>query len=118
MLRRGLHSLAVPETLLSAYDYHYAVCLHRGYDPGRFEVWLMTVRDRLPRIAVPLRAGEPDVTLDLQAVVDRHYTDMAYERDLDYTNAPAWPLSDADAAWADALCANADCAPDAASNPA
>ncbi len=103
LLRRGLHTIAVPESLLSTYDYHYAVCLHRGYHPGRFEVWLMTLRDRLPRIAVPLRAGEQDVALDLQAVVDRHYVDMAYDRDIDYTTEPVEALSEEDAVWADAL---------------
>lgn len=103
LLRRGLHTLAVQESLLSTYDYHYAVCLHRGYHPGRFEVWLMTLRDRLPRIAVPLRESEQDVALDLQAVVDRHYADMAYDRDIDYTAEPVGTLSDEDAAWADAL---------------
>ena len=63
----------------------------------------MTLRQRLPRIRVPLADGEPDVVLDLQAVFDRCYDEGAYARRLDYRREPSTPLSETDRAWAATL---------------
>lgn len=64
---------------------------------------LFTVRQRLPRVRVPLTGDDPDVVLDLQAVFDRCYDAAAYARSLDYRQPPVPPLRPADAEWADAL---------------
>ena len=61
------------------------------------------MRQRLPRIAVPLDAGVPDVVLDLQAVLDRCYDEGAYARKIDYSQPPIPPLRPEDATWAEAL---------------
>lgn len=85
------------------YHYDYLVCLNRSDRRNECQVWLSTVRVPLPRIAVPLDVGIPDVILDLQIVFDRFYDAGFYQRRLDYTEEPMPPLSQEDTIWADAL---------------
>lgn len=104
LLRAGEHTVAAPrEPLLREGRWDYLVSLHRGGQSETIEVWMRTIRDRLPRIAVPLDPSEPDLVLDLQAVFDRNYDEGAYSREIDYTQDPIPPLRPEDAAWADAL---------------
>jgi hypothetical protein len=70
-------------------------------DEIKAEYYPMPLRDRLPRIAVPLRATDPDVVLDLQRCVDAVYTGVgSYGARIDYARPLDPPLSPADAAWA------------------
>ena len=62
-----------------------------------------TLRQRLPRIRVPLASGDPDIVLDLQAVFDHCYDAAAYTRRLDYHRDPPISLRQDDAAWVAAL---------------
>ena len=106
LLRRGPHTVAVQAFSVMARNgpFNYIVCLHRAGLERKFETWPLTLRQRLPRIAVPLVASEPDVILDLQEPLDRVYDLGKYGLQLDYTQAPPAPvLAPADAAWADAL---------------
>lgn len=68
--------------------------------------WSFSLRDPLPRIAVPLREGEPDVQLDLKAAFDRTYDSAGYELSI-YTGTPTPPLVPEDEAWAKSLLAGA-----------
>lgn len=104
LLRQGEHTVTAPrEMLLRKGKWDYLVCLHRGGQGGRYEVWAITMQQRLPRIHVPLQDGDPDVVLDLQAVFNRCYDEGAYVRRLDYRSEPPIPLEGDDAQWADAL---------------
>jgi hypothetical protein len=104
LLRDGEHTVAVPrELLLGKGAWDYLVCLHRGGQRERYEVWGIPLRQRLPRIHVPLQAGDPDVVLDLQAAFNRCYDEGAYARRLDYRGEPPTSLGSEDAQWADAL---------------
>lgn len=60
------------------------------------------MQDRLPIFRIPLRDGDNDALLDLQAIVDRAYENGGYV-DTDYRNDPVPPLRGADDAWADKL---------------
>lgn len=88
-------------TLPRGYETPYCVLIRR---PWRwdFEYHRIPLRERLPKIPIPLRQTDPDVVLDLQAVFDQAYVNGRYD-DTDYTVDPKPSLSDADAAWADAL---------------
>jgi hypothetical protein len=104
LLRTGEHTVAVPEALLppeSPRD--YVVCLHRSGHGLEYAVWPISIRQRLPRIAVPLDEDVQDMELDLQAVFNRLYDAGAYGKQIDYTQNPVPPLSAEDAAWANAL---------------
>ncbi len=105
LLRAGRHTVAAPEAPLPpSGHWHYTVSLHRGGRGGlkrRFEVWAVTLRQRLPRFRVPLADGDPDLVVELQALFDRCYNEGSYARQVDYRRAPPGALTPADAAWLD-----------------
>jgi Protein of unknown function (DUF4058) len=104
LLRRGKHTVAAPlRGLRKKGRWDYLVSLHRGGRGNRFEVWAVSLSQRLPRIHLPLADGDPDLVLDLQDVFERCYDAGNYARRLDYHKAPTPPLKGDAATWADAL---------------
>lgn len=104
LLRQGEHTVATPlDWLLTQGYWDYLVSLHYGDRGGQFEVWPIPLRQRLPRIRVPLANGDPDVILDLQAVFNRCYDEGPYARRLDYRHQPSPPLTAADTEWVESL---------------
>ena len=104
LLRAGAHMLAVAEEPLRENGrWDYLVCLHRSGEPASLEVWPRTIRERLPRISIPLTGDDPDLILDLQAVLDRFYDEGHFLRRINYRQEPIPPLRAEDAAWADSL---------------
>ena len=87
----------MPWVGLPACDY-YAV-VSRYESRPRADIWPVGLRDRLPVIPVPLPAGAPQPTVDLQAVLDRVYDAAGYGMSI-YENRPEPRLRPDDAAWA------------------
>jgi hypothetical protein len=81
----------------------YQIYLSRAGKPRRGFVWPVPVRERLPVIGVPLRNGDADVPLDLQAAFDQVYDVGGYDLDLDYRRAPSCPLNPLQAEWAQTI---------------
>jgi hypothetical protein len=109
LLRGGAHVLAVPEGIARARaEYDYLVCVNRAREPRiDYELYPRRLRERLPRVRIPLAGDDPDVPLDLQAVLVQAYEDGAYEDRLRY-DLPCVPaLPEADGAWASQLLAAA-----------
>ena len=80
----------------------YYVTLSRVERRPRVEVWPIQLRDNLPTVPVPLLEPDPDVPLDLGAVVSRVYERGGYATLIDYSQPPPRPpLPDEDAAWLD-----------------
>ena len=77
----------------------HAVCVTRAGLPWRHEVYRCPLRERLPTIRVPLRPGERDAALALQALVDLCYERGRYERKIDYSKPPEPPLPPEEIAW-------------------
>ena len=104
LLRDGTYTLAPPERELRAQFGHfdYLVSLHRAGDADEYDLWPVTVRDRLPRLLLPLTNDE-EVVVDMQGVLKRAYRDGYYDRLVNYQEPPNPPLSPGDAAWANAL---------------
>lgn len=103
LLRDGRRVLAVgPDKLPPEWRTAYQACVWRATRPQSIEVYRIPLRERLPVIRIPLRPADADVTLDLQAVIDRAYRNGGYD-DIDYRAEPKPPLAPGDAAWADAL---------------
>jgi Protein of unknown function (DUF4058) len=103
LLRGGTHTVAVPrepvEAKASPFD--YLISTHRYDRRHDFFVYPISMTQRLPRIAIPLLPGDPDVPLDLQAVFDRAYDDGPYEREIEYGKDRIVPrLKPEQAAWA------------------
>lgn len=102
LLRRGPHLLAIPKSdirHLGVYD--YLVSIRRARVRGHsFVVFPRTVRQRLPRIAIPLRPGESAVTLDMQKLIDRIYDIGCYASSIDYSRPSVPRLRPDDEGWA------------------
>jgi hypothetical protein len=80
----------------------YAASVRRGHERKRHEHFAMPLRERLPAIPIPLRETDPDVVLNIQALIEQAYTNGAYD-DIDYARDPVPPLEGEDAAWANEL---------------
>ncbi|MCL4204028.1 MAG: DUF4058 family protein [Pirellulaceae bacterium] len=104
LLRDGKRELSVPYDVIPRnYRTTYQVCVRRGWRPDRAEIYKVPLRQRLPIVRVPLRETDPDVMLDLQALIDQCYRNGGYDDDIDYRRDPARPLDPDDARWADEL---------------
>ena len=90
--------LTIPESHRTT----YGVCVHRGDRPIEYEVYRAPIRERLPKIRIPLRPSDADCPLDLQAVVDQCYRNGRYDQ-TDYAIEPTPPFDPEDAPWANAL---------------
>lgn len=101
-LLRGGERLPTVEPLPPA-DYYVFVC--RAKQRPKAEVYGWLLRQRLPTIPVPLAETDPDVALDLQAIVNTVYDRAGYDYSLDYHRLSEPPLSDADAIWVQKLLA-------------
>ncbi len=102
LLRSSRRHLAVTwDDLPAAERRDYLAVVFRA-TTARVSAYPIGLRERLPTIAVPLRPGEADVSLDLQAVIHRVYDEGPFD-DLDYARPADPPLSDADAQWAAGL---------------
>jgi hypothetical protein len=101
LLRRGRHVLSIPKWRAeSLKPYHSLVCVSRWPLRHRFELYPRQLRERLPRINLPLAEPDADVTLDLQAVLEQVYCDGRYMRRVRYDEPCVPPLSIEDQQWA------------------
>lgn len=97
LLRRGRRTeLARP---LPTADY-YAMLFRANLRPD-VEVYSWTLRDPLPTIPIPLQEPDPDIKLDLAAVVNTVYERGRYARKLRYAMQIPKPSSKALAEWVD-----------------
>lgn len=100
LIRRGswrelLAPLVPPERIEST----YRVITRRHHPRRRAELYPISLRHRLPIIAVPLRPADADVPLDLQSLLDQAYKNGRYDRTrYDLPLDP--PLAGEDAKWA------------------
>lgn len=102
LLRGGPHVVIVPEEhARRVKDYDYLVSISRAVEGrSRFRIYPRTLRERLPRILIPLVADEPPVPLDLQAMVDRVYETGQYATRLRYSERCFPHLRPDDEEWA------------------
>jgi hypothetical protein len=77
----------------------YSALVSRAERRPRAGFWAVGLRDRLPVIPVPLRAGDGVARVDLQEALHAAYDAAGYERYI-YEGAPEPPLGPDDAAWA------------------
>lgn len=103
LLRIGRGRLPVGQRNLSKeHQTPYMACVRRAWRPSYWAVYPIPLRLPLPRIPVPLRKKEPEVVVDLQALIERAYAAGGHD-DIDYRKPPDPPLEAEDAAWAEAL---------------
>jgi Protein of unknown function (DUF4058) len=104
LLRGGEYTVAVArEDVEAEGEWDYVVCLHYGGTGEEYEFWPIGLRQRLPRVHVPLIDGLPNQVIDLQAALNRTYDDGPFARATDYRRAASPALAEKDADWAAAL---------------
>jgi hypothetical protein len=97
LLRRGPRMPLAPRP---AKD--YCVVVSRAQDRPEVDVWSIGLREPLPVIPIPLKAGEGDAHLDLQAVLNRVYDSAGYEH-YAYGGEPEPGLKGEDWKWAEEI---------------
>jgi hypothetical protein len=84
----------------------YYVILSRAEQRPYLSIWPIPLSSRLPVVAVPLLAPDPDVPLDLGAIVATVYERGGYDVQIDYgVPVPSPQLEPQDAAWVEQLLA-------------
>lgn len=86
-------------------DYCVMVC--RSHARPEVGLWPMNLRERLPKIPVPLKQEHPDAALDLQKVLHELYDAARYE-DFIYDGSPVPLLSQDDEKWARTILAESE----------
>jgi hypothetical protein len=104
LLRAGEPTVAVPAHQ-QAGDYRVAVA--RARQRTQRELYPISLRERLPRVAIPLAPTDPDVVLDLQALLEETYEKSGLWRRIDNALPPVPALADRDQAWAGGILAKA-----------
>jgi hypothetical protein len=82
-----------------AWNWDYLVSIARATLHDEYEVYPIPLPSRLPRIAIPLKAGDADGVLDLQRVLDQAYDDGPFGDRVDYSQPPFGKVSDEMLAW-------------------
>ena len=98
LLRTGTRSFVLGE--LPPFD--YLVHVSRSVVNGgrrRARVWPIPLTRRLPTVPIPLRHGDDDARLDLQAVLTAAYDNARYDLDVDYAADPVPPVTGDRAEW-------------------
>ncbi|MCI0684231.1 MAG: DUF4058 family protein [Gemmataceae bacterium] len=105
LLRTGRHVMAVPEPVARAHgSYDYLTSVNRaGADRDEFDLYPKTLRQRLPRVRVPLSGSDAPATLDVQEALEQAYDRGAYDDQIEYAKPCKPRLRPADQAWANQL---------------
>ena len=99
----------MPVRTLPPCDYYALVS--RTAERPRVGLWPVGLRDPLPAVPIPLRAGEPEPRADLKAVLDRVYDEAGYAYRVYRDGPPDPPLGAEDAVWAGEVLAAAGVSP-------
>jgi hypothetical protein len=101
LLRRGRHVLSIPRWRardLGKYD--YLACVSRWTNRNVYELYPCRLRNRLPRIRIPLVEPDADVPLDVQASLEQVYEEGTYMLRVRYDQRCEPPLRAPDQRWA------------------
>jgi hypothetical protein len=96
LLRDGVRTANAPNVPQSEYQAY----LTRAGERRQADVWPISIRNRLPGIAVPLKGDDPDVPLDLQKAMSLAVERGSYDLDTDYDQDPVPPLAEEHRDWA------------------
>jgi hypothetical protein len=82
---------------------NYRIVISRSHQRPQAQVYVFGLRQPIPTFPVPLRRGEAEPTVDLNALLHSLYDRAGYDLAIDYRREAEPPLEGADAAWAEAL---------------
>lgn len=78
----------------------YRIVVSRAPQRPSADIYVFTVRDPIPDIPIPLRAGEGEPLLPLNQVLHDLYDRASFDMAVDYRQPPEPPLRETDVAWA------------------
>jgi hypothetical protein len=100
LLRSEPRTLSIPQWKLDQLEpFDYITCVNRSQLRKRFELYPTTLQQRLPRVAVPVSAGDSDVVLDLQSALQQVIQEGRYDKRVNYDRPCDPPLAAKDDAW-------------------
>ncbi|AFZ24916.1 hypothetical protein Cylst_2719 [Cylindrospermum stagnale PCC 7417] len=82
---------------------HYRILICRGNRHPIADLYAFNLPDVIPAFPLPLRSGDSEPVIDLQALLNQVYDIYDYDLVVDYSQEAVPALSEADAVWADAL---------------
>ncbi len=109
LLRHGEHVVSVPEyEARRRAHYDYLTCVNReGSARAGYQLYARRLADRLPRVRIPLLKEDPDIVLDVQAVLAQTYEAGRYRDRIDYGRPCEPPLTADQQNWAREILATA-----------
>jgi Uma2 family endonuclease len=85
------------------YQTNYRILVSRGDRRPTADLYLFNLPNEIPKFSLPLRSEDVEPVIDLQALLHGVYDRAGYDYTMDYSREPVPALSEADAAWADAI---------------
>ncbi len=82
---------------------NYRILVSREERRPQAELYVFNLQDVIPSFPLPLRSGDVEPVVDLQVLINEMYDRASYDLVIDYSKEPIPPLSEVNAAWADAL---------------
>jgi Protein of unknown function (DUF4058) len=79
----------------------YRILVSRSTQRPRAELYAFNLEEAIPTVVIPLKAGETEVSLDLQALMAGIYERARYRSAINYTQTPVPPLRPSAQAWAE-----------------
>jgi len=99
LVRGGQPTVRLNDEQLAMLGPHrHVVAVTRRW-PSRCEVYSIPLAQRLPKVAIPLAYNDTDVTLELQAAMNRCWDEGPYPELLHYADGPPADLSESEQAW-------------------
>ena len=81
-------------------DTHYRILVSRAERRPRADLYAFNLCDPIPSFLLPLRPGEEEPVVELNALLHALYDRAGYDLAVDYSAEPVPPLEGEDAAWA------------------
>ena len=81
----------------------YRILVSRSERRPKAELYPFSVRQEIPKFAIPLESADAEPLLDLQSLLARAYYRASFDMAIDYTKDPVPLLKAKDREWADAL---------------
>ncbi|MEG5015816.1 MULTISPECIES: DUF4058 family protein [unclassified Microcoleus] len=82
---------------------HYRILVCRGNRRPRGDLYAFNIQNVIPSFPLPLLSEDPEPVVDLEMLFNGIYDIAGYDMEIDYNRQSVPPLSETDAAWADAL---------------
>ncbi len=78
---------------------HYRIVVSHSETRPKAQLYSFNLQDKIPEFPIPLKASEPEPTIDLKSLLDDIYDRGSYDLRIDYSRPPIPTLSKSDLVW-------------------